>query len=219
MAALRPDYRAIARRARPPATRLGTARSKLPLHLDSPTRLARGETSLWTFSLRSSRIVAEPGRNTPCPCGSGLKYKRCCAQGFTDEDVERGLEALVRLVGSWHGVDDIPWEAFYGPQGRPPGPKSIEDDVYLDWLYFDVRNNRGLRLVDLLLRTKELPRGIRAYAAAMGRLHRAYPGDGSCVALPPEQLTMVIRRKVVKEVRGTVMVRPALAGAGSATHS
>lgn len=80
--------------------------------------------------------MAEPGRNTPCPCGSGLKYKRC-------------------------------WEAFYGPQGRPPGQKSIEDDVYLDWLYFDVRNNRGLRLVDLLLRTKGLPRGIRAYAAAM----------------------------------------------------
>src|SRR5947208_9158948 len=21
----------------------------------------------------------EPGRNDPCPCGSGLKYKRCCA--------------------------------------------------------------------------------------------------------------------------------------------
>jgi len=21
---------------------------------------------------------AKPGRNTPCPCGSGKKYKRCC---------------------------------------------------------------------------------------------------------------------------------------------
>lgn len=21
----------------------------------------------------------EPGRNDPCPCGSGLKYKKCCA--------------------------------------------------------------------------------------------------------------------------------------------
>ncbi|MCK4248324.1 MAG: SEC-C domain-containing protein [Candidatus Omnitrophica bacterium] len=20
----------------------------------------------------------KPGRNTPCPCGSGLKYKKCC---------------------------------------------------------------------------------------------------------------------------------------------
>src|ERR1700674_1444398 len=22
----------------------------------------------------------EPGRNDPCPCGSGLKYKKCCLQ-------------------------------------------------------------------------------------------------------------------------------------------
>jgi transposase-like protein len=26
------------------------------------------------------RRAPEPGRNTPCPCGSGQKYKRCCAQ-------------------------------------------------------------------------------------------------------------------------------------------
>ncbi|MEK7753355.1 MAG: SEC-C metal-binding domain-containing protein, partial [Acidobacteriota bacterium] len=23
------------------------------------------------------------GRNDPCPCGSGLKYKKCCAAGFS----------------------------------------------------------------------------------------------------------------------------------------
>ena len=23
-------------------------------------------------------LVTEPGRNDPCPCGSGRKYKRCC---------------------------------------------------------------------------------------------------------------------------------------------
>jgi hypothetical protein len=25
------------------------------------------------------RRLAEPGRNSQCPCGSNLKYKRCCA--------------------------------------------------------------------------------------------------------------------------------------------
>jgi SWIM/SEC-C metal-binding protein len=24
------------------------------------------------------RAAAVPGRNDPCPCGSGLKYKNCC---------------------------------------------------------------------------------------------------------------------------------------------
>lgn len=29
------------------------------------------------------RKVQEPGRNEPCPCGSGHKYKRCCGTGAT----------------------------------------------------------------------------------------------------------------------------------------
>jgi SWIM/SEC-C metal-binding protein len=24
------------------------------------------------------RVPPRPGRNDPCPCGSGIKYKRCC---------------------------------------------------------------------------------------------------------------------------------------------
>ncbi|MFY9345685.1 MAG: SEC-C metal-binding domain-containing protein [Planctomycetota bacterium] len=24
----------------------------------------------------------KPGRNDTCPCGSGLKYKKCCAPAF-----------------------------------------------------------------------------------------------------------------------------------------
>lgn len=27
------------------------------------------------------RIVDKIGRNTPCPCGSGKKYKKCCGKG------------------------------------------------------------------------------------------------------------------------------------------
>jgi uncharacterized protein YecA (UPF0149 family) len=31
-------------------------------------------------------IGAKPGRNDPCPCGSGKKYKKCCAlKGASDE--------------------------------------------------------------------------------------------------------------------------------------
>lgn len=29
---------------------------------------------------RSARGEARPGRNDPCPCGSGKKYKRCCIE-------------------------------------------------------------------------------------------------------------------------------------------
>ena len=30
------------------------------------------------------KVSAEVGRNDPCPCGSGRKYKKCCAELFGD---------------------------------------------------------------------------------------------------------------------------------------
>ncbi|MBW2430077.1 MAG: SEC-C domain-containing protein, partial [Deltaproteobacteria bacterium] len=41
--------------------------------------------------------MAKIGRNEPCPCGSGKKYKRCCltkgvpALGFTAEERQIAL--------------------------------------------------------------------------------------------------------------------------------
>jgi uncharacterized protein YecA (UPF0149 family) len=29
-------------------------------------------------SLPAERIFTKPGRNDLCPCGSGVKYKKCC---------------------------------------------------------------------------------------------------------------------------------------------
>ena len=37
---------------------------------------AEVEQSRGGFTVRAAK---EPGRNDPCPCGSGLKYKKCCA--------------------------------------------------------------------------------------------------------------------------------------------
>ena len=43
---------------------------------------------LWNKQLRKSlgikippRRVSKIGRNEPCPCGSGKKYKKCCKDG------------------------------------------------------------------------------------------------------------------------------------------
>lgn len=54
--------------------------------------------------------MVKPGRNAPCPCGSGNKYKKCClandeaaARSATD-DQRRLLEMM-----AWHddGLDDL----------------------------------------------------------------------------------------------------------------
>ena len=40
--------------------------------------------------------MAKPGRNDPCPCGSGKKYKRCCL----DKDEAAGRAALAAALPS-----------------------------------------------------------------------------------------------------------------------
>ncbi|MDQ7783873.1 MAG: tetratricopeptide repeat protein [Desulfomonilaceae bacterium] len=37
-----------------------------------------------------------PGRNDPCPCGSGFKYKKCCANKNTENDADDGRTAPIR---------------------------------------------------------------------------------------------------------------------------
>ena len=44
----------------------------------------------------------KPGRNDPCPCGSGLKYKKCCGKypPHTPKDTPAGVSFLPRPTGS-----------------------------------------------------------------------------------------------------------------------
>ena len=62
------------------------------------------DVALRTESLQSKRPSAKLGRNDPCPCGSGKKYKKCCLQ----DGVDPSARALERA-----------------PDGAPPSPKHI----------------------------------------------------------------------------------------------
>lgn len=48
------------------------------------------------------------GRNDECPCGSGKKFKRCCAGNTPEQKVPRGLLALIGLIVALAGVGFIP---------------------------------------------------------------------------------------------------------------
>ena len=53
--------------------------------------------------------MAKPGRNDPCPCGSGQKYKRCCLP--RDEAVAHAAaiaaaETAARAEADEEGLDD-----------------------------------------------------------------------------------------------------------------
>ena len=45
--------------------------------------------------------MVKPGRNDPCPCGSGKKYKRCCL----DKDVAAERERLA--AAAWRPIVDV----------------------------------------------------------------------------------------------------------------
>ena len=56
------------------------------------------------FNQRKFHHMAKIGRNDPCPCGSGKKYKRCCinrdasAFSFTQEESETAIFKLAQFV-------------------------------------------------------------------------------------------------------------------------
>jgi len=61
---------------RTPASRSETSWQPLP---SLRPQWRRGGSAAAVTSLRAT--VTAPGRNRPCPCGSGVKYKKCCGGG------------------------------------------------------------------------------------------------------------------------------------------
>jgi uncharacterized protein YchJ len=56
--------------------------------------------------------MTKVGRNDPCPCGSGKKYKRCCLPGEEAAAVHAAAEAAARAreaaaaLGEYDGLDE-----------------------------------------------------------------------------------------------------------------
>jgi len=67
-----------------------------------------------------SRRLAEPGRNEPCLCGSGRKYKRCCLR-------LRGILDLARYNMLRHILDSAPKKRFAELPGSRVDPLAVWD--------------------------------------------------------------------------------------------
>jgi hypothetical protein len=57
------------------------------------------------------------GRNDPCPCGSGQKYKNCC-EG--NEPWHKRTTTLVLLVVLLLGLVAVAWTSFSNPNRVSP---------------------------------------------------------------------------------------------------
>ena len=53
------------------------------------------------------------GRNEPCPCGSGRKFKHCCAQKGDRLSLATrawfALIGLMLLIGAWIALTTLDW--------------------------------------------------------------------------------------------------------------
>ena len=104
------------------------------------------------------------GRNEPCPCGSGKKYKKCCMLGqtaavaFSTMDRDQAYAKMEDFVMEYLvDEDDDAYEEFWAPfsdddrDNLDSSWQLFSDDIYDMWFYFDRPLEDGRSVADLLL--------------------------------------------------------------------
>ena len=97
--------------------------------------------------------MAGPGRNDPCPCGSGKKFKHCCltrpqtATGITPRDRTEAFEALLKFSRR-EQFDEVVAESAREWADMPVASAQealqvilefeTSTEAFFDWLFFDV---------------------------------------------------------------------------------
>ncbi len=118
-----------------------------------------------------------PGRNDPCPCGSGKKYKHCClgqAQAAPDisrQDRTEAMTALLRYLQRDEFGDTLADAALVWADVPGDDPQAALDSIgeeetslqmFLEWLFFDVRDDDARTVSDRFLAHRGRTIGPRA---------------------------------------------------------
>lgn len=102
------------------------------------------------YSIISDKTISdmkEVGRNDPCPCGSGKKYKKCCAQKppmqrrtFRQIESSQSATSIQRVTGvlsqtfrnappqAADKLGDVVKKSLDKRVGGPPSPKKEDAD-------------------------------------------------------------------------------------------
>jgi hypothetical protein len=116
------------------------------------------------------------GRNDPCPCGSGKKYKRCCLDeggarpAISADDRNSAFAKLDRFVGRELGKEDeAAYDSFYEPwedrmEELDEQQTETSESVYDMWFFCDAVLSTGGHAIDMFLeRGPLLSPGERRY--------------------------------------------------------
>lgn len=105
--------------------------------------------------------VSKVGRNDPCPCGSGKKYKRCCLPddeeiGFLRSAADNVLRKLGYFAFSQRFLEDfeiafyIFWAEEYEPDEFPHLSQS-EQVHFTEWYFLDYFLDDGRKIAEIFL--------------------------------------------------------------------
>ena len=82
--------------------------------------------------------MAKTGRNDPCPCGSGKKFKKCCLR----ETSAPYVSVVDRMAESFKEVHSE-WKLFLVDEDCPPEdfesmwPDAVNDALLEEWVAWD----------------------------------------------------------------------------------
>ena len=88
------------------------------------------------------------GRNDPCTCGSGIKYKRCCGADQTApldlvwtrlrRLTEPLATTLLKFGVTQYGRDIVAeaWREFDGYSDAPFDPESVHQPIFMPWFFY-----------------------------------------------------------------------------------
>jgi hypothetical protein len=176
--------------------------------------------------------MAGPGRNAPCPCGSGKKFKHCClsrtqtATGITPRDRTEAFDALLKYSRR-DEFDRHVAEAALQWAGLLPddSPKDALQDIlefetsaqaFFDWMFFDVPARDGRTIADAFLaarawtvsdRAANYVRLMRTTSLRLYQIRDVDRGQGFTVRdlWTKENLTVTERRGSTQLVRWDIL--------------
>ena len=130
--------------------------------------------------------MEDVGRNAPCPCGSGRKFKKCCLAkagtglgAFTREERESALVAVTRFAHrsefdeEHERADDEFWEesrdGLTDEEAEQVEELDDDEDAFHTFFHFDYQLEEGRTLAEVFLERERhrLRAGEREYLARM----------------------------------------------------
>src|SRR5688572_18466582 len=102
----------------------------------------------------------QPGRNDPCPCGSGKKYKKCCAEKVTTA-AHLDVEELFREAHSATNDGDYERALPLALLAWNTGPGNVDVARLICSIYLNLRQwGSALHFLEQYLR--KCPNDVRA---------------------------------------------------------